>query len=313
MSLPILTITLNPALDLTGSLSVLRVGGVNQISSATLHPAGKGVNVAQVLSDLGHSITVSGCMGTENDGGFVELFDKQGATDQFVRVPGATRINVKMVEGNGEVTDLNFPGISVSAADKQVFEDKLLTLAEQHELIVIAGSLPAGLTPEDLAHWLRLLASKGKKVILDTSREAFRVALDATPWLVKPNNDELEEWIGHALESEAELMAAGEMIAAKGIAHVVISRGADGVLWLHNGQWLKAQPPRMDVVSTVGAGDTLVAGFCHGFSHDHSREQTLRFATALSALAVSQINVGVSDIRQVEEIVSRITVSEIAQ
>lgn len=311
MNQPVLTVTLNPALDMTGNLSELKTGKVNLVHSGSLHPAGKGVNVARVLSDLGSTVCATGFLGYENDAGFVDLFHQTGVVDHFVRVPGACRINVKLVEDSGEVTDLNFPGVAIAPKQKQALESKLLKLAASHELIVIAGSLPTGITPDNLAHWVRLLGKQGKKVIIDTSKEAFKTVLSATPWLVKPNTDELAEWVGHGLETEEQLMQAGEMIAAMGVSHVVISRGAEGVLWLHKDKWLKARPPRMQVVSTVGAGDTLVAGFCHGLKQNGSREHVIAFATALSALAVSQVGVGVASPDPVHQLVKQIVVSEI--
>ena len=116
---PILTLTLNPALDLTGHLEQMQVGEVNLVRSGHLHPAGKGINVARVLKDLGAEVLVSGFLGQENQAPFHELFHDAGLGDHFLVVPGATRINVKMVEASGRVTDLNFPGV-------EVFDDEVL-------------------------------------------------------------------------------------------------------------------------------------------------------------------------------------------
>ncbi|WP_299731028.1 1-phosphofructokinase [uncultured Endozoicomonas sp.] len=309
MNQSILTVTLNPALDMTASLPALNVGKVNVIEQAGVHPAGKGINVARVLADLGEPVRVAGFLGAENDNGFRELFQTIGADDQFIRVPGASRTNIKLVDSGSNVTDLNFPGMAVSPSDVDQFEQRLITLAKEHELIVIAGSLPSGVMPEQLNRWITLLNGQGKKVVVDTSRDALKAALGAIPWLVKPNEDELAEWLGEALVTEEALMAAGEQLAATGIAHVVISRGAEGVLWLHEGQWLKSTPPKMAVVSTVGAGDTLVAGLCHGLNQRSDREAVLRQATALSALAVSQVGVGVPDQDQLQKIVQQVSVS----
>ncbi len=307
----ILTITLNPALDMTGTLDSLQPGTVNLVQSGTLHPAGKGVNVAKVLSDLGCDVAVTGFLGDNNDQSFVELFQSLKAIDHFVRVPGATRINVKLVEDSGDVTDLNFPGVTVFEDKRQAFETKLLELAADYHWIVIAGSLPGGITPQDLCRSVTMLREQGKHVIVDTSRAAFQEVLSAKPWLVKPNEDELSEWAGRELKTEAELREVGEQIAATGVTHVVISRGADGVLWLNDGQWLKSQPPRMKVVSTVGAGDTLVAGLCYGLSQGFDKPKTLAFATALSALAVTQTGVGATDQAEIDSVVKQVQIGDV--
>ncbi|MGF1727701.1 1-phosphofructokinase [Photobacterium nomapromontoriensis] len=295
----VVTVTLNPALDLTGSLDSLSVGTVNLIKEGSLHPAGKGVNVAKVLAELGADVTVTGLLGADNQAPFCQLFDQLGVTDAFVRVSGASRINVKLVEGNGRVSDINFPGGEVSEDDLSAFERTLFTLAETHDVFVIAGSLPLGISPQQCADWISILHSKGKHVFFDSSKAALAAGLGASPWLVKPNDEELSDWAGHELSSEQALREAAEQLATKDIANVVVSLGAKGVMWLNSEGWLRSQPPKVDIVSTVGAGDTLVAGLCWGQLNHWNKQETLSFATALSALAVSQVGVGVKDISQV--------------
>ena len=302
----VLTVTLNPALDVTAQLATLERGEVNLIDSSSVHAAGKGINVARVLNDLGHPVTVTGLLGSENQDRFVELFVSQGITDAFVRVPGANRQNIKLVEQSRRVTDLNFPGIYATAEAVSRFTAQLNSLAQTHELIVVAGSLPRGLSPDIFKQWLQGLRDQQKKVVLDTSGAALAAGLAARPWLVKPNEDELSQWAGSVLTTEAELMSAGDRLAASGIEHVVISRGEQGVLWYHHRCWYRATPPSVPVVSTVGAGDTLVAGMCHGLSLGLSPTDTLALATALSALAVSRTDVGVPDRQQVDDMTAQI-------
>ena len=306
----VVTVTLNPALDLTGSLATIALGSVNVVDKGSLHPAGKGVNVAKVLAELGADVTVTGLLGADNQEPFCQLFEKMGATDKFVRVAGASRINVKLVEKNGQVSDINFPGVAVTAANILAFEKTLFELAVTHDVFVIAGSLPQGISPEMCANWLEKLHKLGKKVLFDSSKTALDAGLDAHPWLVKPNDEELAEWAGKALETQQQCMEVAEQIATKGIANVVVSLGAKGVMWFNHEGWLHAQPPKMDVVSTVGAGDTLVAGLCWGELNQHSKAQSLQFATALSAYAVTQVGVGVKDISKVNSIAQDVILTQ---
>ncbi|WP_276202016.1 PfkB family carbohydrate kinase [Salinivibrio socompensis] len=125
----ILTVTFNPALDMTGTIGVLQPGDVNLVQNYTLHPAGKGVNVARVLSDLGANVSVSGFLGTDNQDPFSQLFAEQGIADHFLRVPGVSRTNVKLVENAGRVTDLNFPGMAVDQTHIDALTESLLALA----------------------------------------------------------------------------------------------------------------------------------------------------------------------------------------
>ena len=305
---PVLTITLNPALDMTAQLAELEPGVVNLISDCHLHPAGKGINVARVLNDLGHPVTVTGLLGEDNQDRFVELFAQRGIQDAFVRVPGSNRQNIKLVEQSRRVTDLNFPGICASEETIARFADQLTSLAQSHELIVVAGSLPPGLPVDTFRQWLQTLHDQQKKVVLDSSGAALSAGLAARPWLVKPNQEELSQWAGTPLHTEAELMAAGDRLAASGIKHVVISRGEQGVLWYHHRCWYRATPPPVPVVSTVGAGDTLLAGMCHGITLGQEQTSALALATALSALAVSRTDVGIGDWQKIDQMVAQIPV-----
>ncbi len=305
----VVTVTLNPALDLTGHLSTLTAGTVNVVDQGSLHPAGKGVNVAKVLAELGAEVTVTGLLGADNQEGFCQLFEQIGVTDKFVRVAGATRINVKLVEQDGRVSDINFPGVSVTRDDIAQFEATLFELAESHDVFVLAGSLPRDISPQQCALWIEKLQQLGKQVLFDSSKAAFEVGLEAKPWLVKPNDEELAEWAKRELVSESDIIEVAEQLSDKHIDNVVVSLGANGVMWRDSEGWLRAKPPKMTVVSTVGAGDTLVAGMCWGHLNGWNKAKTLSFATALSAYAVTQVGVGVDDLAAVKTIEDSVQLS----
>ncbi|MDN2483543.1 1-phosphofructokinase [Vibrio agarivorans] len=308
----VVTITLNPALDLTGSLSELNLGTVNLVNNSSFHAAGKGVNVAKVLSDLGADVTVTGFLGKDNPELFHQLFNDIKVTDRFVEVEGATRINVKLVEASGSVSDINFPGVEVSPADIERFERTLFELAETHDYFVLAGSLPRGVTAEQCANWIEKLHQQGKRVLFDSSKAALSAGIESSPWLIKPNDEELSDFVGQPLDTAAKCQHAAQAISQKGIENIVVSMGSEGVMWLNEGQWLRSQPPKMQVVSTVGAGDTLVAGLCWGHMQQMPKKDLLRFATALSALAVSQVGVGLTSQKELESIELQTQVSELS-
>ncbi|WP_262139399.1 1-phosphofructokinase [Pseudomonas sp. Marseille-Q5117] len=291
----ILTLTLNPALDLTVELSRLDAGQVNRSEEMHTHAAGKGVNVAQVLADLGHQVTVSGFLGEDNQQAFQTLFAKRGFVDAFIRVPGETRSNIKVAEQDGRITDINGPGPVVDATAQQALLDRLQQIAPGHDAVVVAGSLPRGVTAQWLRELIERLNALGLKVALDSSGEALRVALQASPWLIKPNTEELAHALGCEVVSPIAEAQAAARLHAQGIEHVVISHGADGVNWFSVGSALHATPPKVSVASTVGAGDSLLAGMLHGLLSADTPEQTLRTATAIAAMAVTQIGFGIND------------------
>lgn len=310
----ILTITLNPALDLTVRVPHLEPGEVNRSQALLSHAAGKGLNVAQVLADLGHSLTVSGFLGEDNQQAFNALFARRGFADAFIRVPGETRSNIKLAEDDGRVTDINGPGPHVNDLAQHALLDKLDHIAASHDAVVVAGSLPRGVSAQWLRELVLRLKALGCKVILDTSGEALKEGLRAGPWLVKPNAEELSEALGRPVSSVASQVAAATELQTLGISHVVISHGADGVNWFSRGtQPLQALPPKVRVASTVGAGDSLLAGMVHGLISGHSPEQTLRSATAIAAMAVTQIGFGISDALQLVTLESGVNVRALAQ
>jgi 1-phosphofructokinase len=291
----ILTLTLNPALDLTVEVARLEPGQVNRSDAMHTHAAGKGVNVAQVLADLGHTLTVSGFLGEDNAQAFETLFTQRGFIDAFIRVPGETRSNIKLAEQDGRITDLNGPGPVVDEAAQQALLERLEHIAPGHDVVVVAGSLPRGVSPQWLQALIVRLKKLGLNVALDTSGEALRVALAAGPWLIKPNTEELADALGCAVVSELAQAQAAQRLHAQGVEHVVISHGADGVNWFSVGSALHASPPKVSVASTVGAGDSLLAGMLHGLLSADTPEQTLRTATAIAAMAVTQIGFGIHD------------------
>jgi len=298
----ILTLTLNPALDLTVELSRLDAGQVNRSEEMHTHAAGKGVNVAQVLADLGHQVTVSGFLGEDNQQAFETLFAKRGFVDAFIRVPGETRSNIKVAEQDGRITDINGPGPMVDAAAQQALLDRLQQIAPGHDAVVVAGSLPRGVTAQWLRELIERLNALGLKVALDSSGEALRAALLASPWLIKPNTEELADALGCEVVSPIAEAQAAARLHSQGIEHVVISHGADGVNWFSVGSALHASPPKVSVASTVGAGDSLLAGMLHGLLSADTPEQTLRTATAIAAMAVTQIGFGINDAAQLAQL-----------
>ncbi|WP_338479578.1 1-phosphofructokinase [Pseudomonas trivialis] len=302
----ILTLTLNPALDLTVRLPRLEPGEVNRSENMLTHAAGKGLNVAQVLADLGHQLSVSGFLGDANPQAFDALIAHRGFGDAFVRVPGETRSNIKIAEHDGRVTDINAPGPLVSEQAQAQLLELLTEIGPRFDAVVVAGSLPRGVSPQWFQALLETLKAQGLKVALDTSGEALRAGLQAGPWLVKPNTEELAEALGNAPDAISRLQQMG-------VEHVVVSDGAAGVSWYSPAATLHATPPKVTVASTVGAGDSLLAGMLHGLLNGDTPEQTLGRATAIAAMAVTQVGFGIGDHAQLDILQSGVQVRALTE
>ena len=308
----VLTVTLNPALDLTVQLPALRLGEVNRSDNLQVHAAGKGLNVAQVLADLGHQLTVTGFLGEANAQPFEQLFAARGFADEFVRVAGETRSNIKLAEADGRITDINGPGLEVGAAQRDELLARLERMVPGHELVVVAGSLPRGVEVPWFVEMLQRLARLGARVALDTSGAALREGLALSPWLIKPNEEELAQ--ARDLDpADAQALADEARRLNARIEHVVMSQGAAGVSWFSPAAAWHAQPPKVRVVSTVGAGDSLLAGMLHGLLAGWPAERTLAHATAIAAQAVGQIGFGITDRAQLAELEAAVRLQPLSQ
>ncbi|MCO6556286.1 1-phosphofructokinase [Gilliamella sp. BG2] len=308
MTYRVATITLNPAYDLLGFCPKVELGDVNLVQTNALLAAGKGINVAKVLSDLDVQLTIGGFLGKENRDGFNLLFKSLNVIDQFETIEGRTRINVKLTEENSEVTDLNFSGFTISEQDWQRFVTNSLEWLKDIDMVAISGSLPAGVSLDKFTKWMEQVKAICPKIVFDSSRDALVAGLKAKPWLIKPNDKELEMWVGRKLPTLEDVKAAAMELVNDGIENVVISLGSKGALWVtKNEAWL-AKPPKCHVVSTVGAGDSMVAGLMYGLMTNRSIKDTLVFASSVAALSVGQAGVGISDCQAVNNMLEKIEI-----
>ena len=237
MSRRVATITLNPAYDLVGFTPEIERGEVNLVRTTGLHAAGKGINVAKVLKDLGIDVTVGGFLGKDNQDGFQQLFSELGIANRFQVVQGRTRINVKLTEKDGEVTDFNFSGFEVTPGDWERFVNDSLSWLGQFDMVCVSGSLPSGVSPEAFTDWMTRLRSQCPCIIFDSSREALVAGLKAAPWLVKPNRRELEIWAGRKLPEMKDVIDAAHALREQGISlswsDIEAAGLMDHPLWKH--------------------------------------------------------------------------------
>ena len=290
----VMTISPNPALDLSISLDNLRLAELNRAQSIELQAAGKGVNAARVLVALGHQVTVTGFLGADNDAAFVRAFSDMGVEDDFLRIPGATRINAKLSEANGNVTDINAPGLEVDEHGWQRLIEHIEARLnyERPDALMIGGSLPPGLPSSAMGSMVKRLRTYGVPLWVDTSGAALSAAVSAGANAVKPNREELAEWAEQPIDDEDALHRAALSLYGQGIEESVVSDGARGVTWVSaRGVW-QALPPKVAVANTVCAGDTLFAAMLHAVLSGMSPDEGLRLATALSAEAVRHVGVG---------------------
>ncbi|HXP97810.1 MAG TPA: 1-phosphofructokinase [Telmatospirillum sp.] len=285
MTKPIITVTLNPAIDETITLDDLHPGQVHRARSVRFNAGGKGVNVASCLADWGLPVIATGVLGDANDSVFKTLFAAKRITDRFSRTTGDTRVNIKLVH-NADTTDINLPGLRLTPDKLSELTDTVLGLAGSDSLVVLGGSVPAGLSDGLYRELIAALATRGARVLLDTSGAPLTAALGDQarhlPDCVKPNRAELEAWIGHPLPDMASVAVAARALVARGIPLVVVSLGEKGALFATDAQVLLATSPVVACASTVGAGDAMVAGIVAALHEKAPLEDIARLATAFA-------------------------------
>lgn len=303
----IMTMTLNPAIDQTIRVDRLQVGEVQRAQSVHYTAGGKGLMVASCLADWhDDSITVAGLLGQDNAAIFEAMFKAKNLHDEFIRVDGINRTNIKIVDSE-ETTDINLPGISSS---EEAFQAVLKGLEDQYEIAILSGSLPANCSTDAYAQMLQILHANQTKVIVDASGDALVTTLkaDIKPYCIKPNIVELSEWVGHPLTSLSDVIMEARKLLVSGIQLVVISMGGDGALFIDHQNVLKASLKAPSILTTVGAGDAMVAGIATALRENGSLERIARLSTAFSVSKLGSIAPNLPDKSIVESFASQVVI-----
>ena len=311
----IATVTLNPAIDQTAQARNLRPGRVNRVTSERSDAGGKGVYAAAFLSRYGYDLTVTGLLGRSNAEPFEALFAERKIEDRFIRVPGRTRVNVKLVDPICElVTDVNFTGIE--AAPEHVAE--VMTVIEALardgvQWFVLSGSLPTGVDASIYREMTESLKAKGCKIVLDGSGLPFNEALQAGPHVIRPNVDELQEIVDKPLSDHAEIVRAARGLFTEDSELALVTLREHGLLFITSGRAVLAEPPRVRIASTVGAADAMVAGATHGLITGMDLADMARHSTALLLGALGQLGPNLPPDEDIAAFAELVEVVEIAE
>jgi 1-phosphofructokinase len=257
----IVTLTLNPSVDRTVEVETLARGEVMRALSVRVDPGGKGINVSRALAahDLPTRavVTVGGAEGEH----LAALLRDTGIDIVPVRIQGAIRSNITVVEPDGTTTKFNEPGAELTAEELDAVFTAVKTATESADWLVASGSLPPGMPTSVYADLVRSLAGSGTRVAVDTSGPALEAVLAAGPTLVKPNRDELADVTGRRLSTVADVVEAAVVLRDRGAGAVLASLGADGAVLVDDDGAVHGQTPTVAPISSVGAGDAMLAGF----------------------------------------------------
>ena len=274
-------VSLNPSIDRTLTVPRLVPGGLNRVASQTDAAAGKGVNVALAAAALGEDAACIGFMYREGARLFEQRLAGAGVAGDFMMCEGAVRVNVKVLdEERGEITELNSSGAPVSEAQLKAMAELALRHAGSSDFIILSGSLPPG-CPVDYYRVLGEAAGEaGCRVILDADGDRLRRGLEAKPFLIKPNRSELEMLTGRKLETPDALLEAALGCVRAGVGVAAVSMGAEGALITDGTTALRTPGLKVEIRSTVAAGDSMIAGLAAGFRRGYTLEDAFRLGVA---------------------------------
>ncbi|WP_172250135.1 1-phosphofructokinase [Saccharibacillus deserti] len=273
----IYTVTLNPSIDYIVEVENLQLDALNRMKRDLKLPGGKGINVSRILSRLGIENTALGFVGGFT-GRFIEdVLNAESVVTDFVNVQGDTRINIKLK--HGEETEINGLGPEIGSGEADSLAEKLRTLTSD-DIVVLSGSVPPSLGGGYYDRLIAVIKERGARFVIDTTGDALLKALPHGPLLVKPNHHELAELFGVEIHEREDLIQYGRRLLEMGAQNVLISMAGEGALLVTQEQVYHANVPRGEVKNSVGAGDSMIAGFVGTLATTGDPLSALRTGTA---------------------------------
>ena len=284
----IYTVTFNPSLDYIVRLDSFTAGEINRTNYEKVLGGGKGINVSIVLSNLGHKSTALGFTAGFTGDEITRQLEGFGVKQDFIRLTkGFSRINVK-VKADKE-TEINGQGPDITPeAQQKLF--KQLDQLKENDTLVLAGSIPNTLPDDIYQRIMERLSKKNIRIVVDATKNLLMNVMPYRPFLIKPNNHELGEMFGVVLKTDEEIIAHAKKLQEKGARNVLISMAGDGAIMLtEDGDIYRSEAPKGKLVNSVGAGDSMVAGFIAGYTETRSYEKAFFMGVATgSASAFSE-------------------------
>ncbi|KAE8558587.1 MULTISPECIES: 1-phosphofructokinase [Paenibacillus] len=254
----IYTVTLNPSIDYIVEVDDLKLGDLNRMKRDLKLPGGKGINVSRVLNQLGADSTAIGFLGGFTGRFIDDTLREESIKTDFVMIEDDTRINIKLK--HGDETEINGLGPAIREQEADALVQKLASL-QKNDIVVLSGSIPPSLGGDFYERLIRVCQHTGAEFVIDTTGEALMKALVHKPLLIKPNHHELAELFGVTIHSEEEIVTYGRKLLEAGAKNVLISMAGEGALFITADEVYHANVPAGTVKNSVGAGDSMIAGF----------------------------------------------------
>ena len=311
----IVTVTLNAAMDRTLLVPNFQLGHRHRASLGFASAGGKGINVARALKHLGVPVVCTGFAGGRTGTQIVDDLTNQGILNDFVRIRDESRTSVAVLDPvSNAYTEINEWGPQVDEDEVAMLREKLAYLTQGAEFVVFAGSLPRGVGPDFYANAIRDANRHHVLTVLDAEGEALQLGVQAEPYLVSPNVREAEALVGHEFNDEDDLVNGLDEIAGRGARNVLVTleRGCYALVRDDREEHrVRGRSPRLDPVSTIGAGDTLLAGFLAARLAGRSVEESVRAAVATGAASVLEPGAGRFDAREVGRVTGMVSIERL--
>lgn len=288
----ILTVTLNPAIDISYQLDSFKLDTVNRVSQVRKTAGGKGLNVSRVLKEMGADVIATGFADDILGAEIIVNLQKEDITSQFTPIAGNTRNCIAVLHG-GQQTEILEKGPSISAGEADTFVSNFEKMIPEVEAVVISGSMPDGLDESFYPHLIKIANAYGKKVVLDCSGSTLQTVLNSEhkPALIKPNLEELTDLLAKEVNLDS-IQEALKKPLFEGIEWIVVSLGKDGAFAKVKDEFYRVKIPKIEVINPVGSGDSTVAGLVYGMTHHEQVEETLKRANVCGMLNAQEAQTG---------------------
>jgi 1-phosphofructokinase/tagatose 6-phosphate kinase len=311
----IITVTLNAAIDKSLSVPNFRLGRRHRTVEQRTMAGGKGVNIARALKALGQPVIATGMAGGATGTRIVEELTGEAILNDFVRIREESRTNTSVLDPtDGQQTEINERGPTVSEREVELFRDKLLYLARGAAIVVFAGSIPRGVDPDIYATLIRELQRTGITTVIDADGDPLRQSVRAEPDVVSPNVLEAEELVGHEFNDDVERSLAVREIVALGAREAIMTL-PDGcfaqVLIDGQPQLCRARVEPREPVAKRGSGDAFLAGYVAARYSGSSPEECLRFGVACGAESTGRLGAGLIDAREVKRLAGEVRIDAV--
>lgn len=306
----ITVVTFNPSIDTLYKLESFEIGKVQRAGDVKKSAGGKGINVARVLNQLGHSPMCMGFVGGYNGLYIKDEIKKIGLRDEFIKIDGETRVCLNIIDKNKVSTEILESGPIVEENDMIKFERHLENILEETKILVASGSLPKGLPIDYYGLLGEICRIKNIKFILDTSGKYLESAINSHIYMIKPNIDELEALCKCNINNKEDAIKEAYKLLRYNIENICISMGKDGMILVNKDSIYEVKIPSIKIENTVGSGDSSIAGFAYGLLNDYSLKDCLRLSNACGMSNAMNIKTGFIDVNEVEKLFKEIEVLE---